>query len=413
MITMTTAFDFLPSSPADSGLRLLQDVTVIDLTTSVAGPYATQLLADMGADVIKIEKRPTGDDSRAWGPPFLRGDSLWYLSVNRNKHSVLLDIDCEEGREVLHGLLAKADVLVVNLGARVQQKLGIDFNELSEKYPRLIHVSITGFGLLGNRGDLPCYDLIAEGYSGVMDMTGEPENGPQKIGTPAADLLAGQDAAMATLAALYARQRTGRGQQIDVSMVRTMTRFMAPRIVPFLGSGEVVSRAGGRDSVIAIYQVFETADQPITLGLGNNAIWERFWKAVADPAFGADPSYISNEARRGRREEIVARIDAILRNRGRDHWLALFAKERIPSGPINRLDEVVQDPHLLEEGLIYAADTDCGRVPQVGLGIAFDGKLAVHRMPPPTLGQHTESVLQTRLGMEPARIDALRAAGII
>lgn len=410
---MTTPFDFLPSSPTDSGLRLLEDVTVIDLTTSVAGPYATQLLADMGADVIKIEKKPDGDDSRAWGPPFLRGDSLWYMSVNRNKQSVMLDINCEEGRTVLHGLLAKADVLVVNLGARVQQKLGIDFAQLAAQFPRLIHVSLTGFGLLGNRADLPCYDLIAEGYSGVMDMTGEPENGPQKVGTPAADLLAGQDAAMAAMAALYERQRTGRGKQIDISMVRSMTRFMAPRIVPLLGSGDVMRRAGGRDSVIAIYQVFDTADQPITLGLGNNAIWGRFWKAVGDPAFGANPLYVSNEARRGRREEIVERIAAILQGKGRDHWLALFAQERIPCGPINRLDEVVRDPCLLEEGLFYTVDTDSGRVPQVGLGIAFDGKLAVHRMPPPTLGQHTQSVLQTRLGMEPARIDALRTAGVI
>lgn len=410
---MTTAFDFLPSSSPDSGLRLLEDVTVIDLTTSVAGPYATQLLADMGAGVIKIEKKLGGDDSRAWGPPFLRGDSLWHMSVNRNKQSVMLDINCEEGRAVLHGLLAKADVLVVNLGTRVQQKLGIDFNQLSEKYPRLIHVSLTGFGLLGNRGDLPCYDLIAEGYSGVMDMTGEPENGPQKIGTPAADLLAGQDAAMAALAALYERQRTGRGKQIDISMVRSMTRFMAPRIVPLLGSGDVMRRSGGRDSVIAIYQVFETADHPITLGLGNDAIWGRFWKAVGDSAFGANPSYVTNAARRGRREEIVERIAAILRGKGRDNWLALFTKERIPSGPINSLDEVVRDPHLLEEGFFYAADTDCGRVPQVGLGIAFDGKLAVHRMPPPTLGQHTQSVLRTRLGMDSARIDALRTAGVI
>lgn len=410
---MTTPFNYLPPLSAGPGLRMLEDVTVIDLTTSVAGPYATQLLADMGADVIKIEKKPDGDDSRAWGPPFLRGDSLWNLSVNRNKQSVTLDVGRDEGRAVLHDLLEKADVLVVNLGSRVQQKLGIDFARLSAKYPRLIHVSLTGFGLLGKRHDLPCYDLIAEGYSGVMDMTGEPENGPQKIGTPAADLLAGQDAAMAALAALYERQRTGRGKQIDISMVRTMTRFMSPRIIPYLGSGEVTRRAGGRDSVIAIYQVFETADQPLTLGLGNNAIWSRFWTAVGDPEFGAQPTYVSNESRRGCRKEIVARIAAILQGKGRDEWLALFARERIPAGPINRLDEVVRDPELLEEGLFYQADTNSGSVPQVGLGIAFDGELAVHRMPPPALGQHTQSVLQTRLGMEPARIDALRTAGII
>ena len=408
-----TRFDFLPVHDSSDGLHMLESITVIDLTTSVAGPYATQLLADLGATVIKVEKQGGGDDARAWGPPFLHGESLWFLSVNRNKQSVTLDIGCERGRAVLDQLITGADVLVVNLGASEQEKLGVDYARLVAMNPALIHASLTGFGLLGTRRDLPCYDLIAEGYSGVMDLTGEPGNPPQKVGTPAADLLAGQDAAMAVLAALVERQRTGHGKQIDISMVRSMTRFMAPRIVPYLGAGEAVTRSGGRDSVIAIYQVFQTADLPLTLGLGNDAIWLRFWKAVGEPAFGNDPRFAGNQQRREHRAEIVERIATIMALRSRKEWLAVLGAQRIPAGPINRVDEVVHDPELLEEGLFYSVQTARGAVPQVGLGIGFDGKTQVQRSPPPALGEHTITVLQDRLRMSAADIAALRSDGII
>jgi crotonobetainyl-CoA:carnitine CoA-transferase CaiB-like acyl-CoA transferase len=406
-------FDFLPPPDSADGLHMLSGITVIDLTTSVAGPYATQLLADMGATVIKVEKPTGGDDARAWGPPFLHGESLWFLSVNRNKQSIALDIGCERGRAVLDRLIAGADVLIVNQVARVQKKLLVDYTRLAALYPTLIHASLTGFGLLGARRDLPCYDLIAEGYSGVMDLTGESDQAPQKVGTPAADLLAGQDAAMAVLAALVERQRTGRGKQIDVAMVRSMTRFMAPRIVPHLGTGDAVTRTGGRDSVIAIYQVFQTADLPLTLGLGNDAIWLRFWDAVGEPSFGKDPRFASNQLRRDHRTDIVAKIAAILAQKGRAHWLEILGVQRIPAGPINRVDEVVRDPELLKEGLFYAAPSARGAIPQVGLGIGFDGKTQVHRSAPPALGEHTVSILKDRLSMSAADITALRQDGII
>ncbi|KAG1321891.1 hypothetical protein G6F63_013602 [Rhizopus arrhizus] len=212
-----------------SGLELLAPLRVLDLTTSIAGPYATQLLADLGATVLKVEKPGTGDDTRAWGPPFLQDVSLWYLSVNRNKHSLTLDVSQPEGREVLDGLLVQSDVLVLNMVPRVQRKLGLDYDSLKAAYPALIHASLTGFGLTGPRSDFPCYDLIAEGYAGIMDLTGELESAPQKVGTPAADLLAGQDLALAVLAAYIARGQHGRGTQIDISMQSSMTRFALGR----------------------------------------------------------------------------------------------------------------------------------------------------------------------------------------
>lgn len=393
-------------------LNLLEGVRILDLTTSIAGPYATLLLADLGASVIKVERRE-GDDARGWGPPFLARQSLWFLSVNRNKRSVTLDFSKPQGRELLHRLVTRQDVVVTNQVGRSQKKLGIDHATLSALNPGLVHVSITGFGVQGARSELPSYDLIAEGYSGVMDLTGEAGAPPQKVGTPAADLLSGMDAAMAVSAALYRRRADGKGCAIDISMVESMTRFMAPRLVPYLGSGEVPRRSGARDSVVAVYQSFDTADEPITLGLGNDAIWRRFWTAVGDPDYGADARYRSNKDRREARTEIVARIQSVLRQRRRDDWLPLFAQHRIPAGPINRLDQVAADPELQARGMLYSVPAFNTRIPQVGLGIRVDESSETFRTPPPGLGEHTDEVLSEELGLGAAEISRLREQQII
>ncbi|MBJ9938526.1 CoA transferase [Burkholderia multivorans] len=407
------ALNTLPLMASGPGLTCLHGVRVLDFTTSVAGPYGTLLLADLGAEVIKIEKRQGGDDSRSWGPPFLDGESLWFLSMNRNKLSMTIDLTRAEGRRIAHDLVRQADVVVVNTTQRVQEKLELDYATLKAVNPMLVHVSVTGFGLHGERADLPCYDLIAEGYSGIMHLTGQADRPPQKIGTPAADLLAGQDIAMAVLAALFERQRTGAGKQIDISMVATSARFMAPRIVPYLGSGESPMRSGGTDSVIAIYQVFETADFPITLGLGNDAIWHRFWAAVGKPEYGRASGFDTNAKRRDARERIVAAIAALLATQSRDHWLPLFAKHRIPAGPINTIDQLVDDVPLRDDGMFFAAQGTVGRVPQVGLGIRFDGGSAVYRSAPPALGQDTERILRDHLSMSAICIAGLIDAEIV
>jgi crotonobetainyl-CoA:carnitine CoA-transferase CaiB-like acyl-CoA transferase len=404
--------DELPSK-ASHGLDLLAGIIVLDLTGSIAGPYAGQLLADLGATVVKIEKPDKGDDCRAWGPPFLGGDSLWHLSVNRNKHSVTLDFSAPEGHALLVKLVERADVMLLNLVAKAQRKLRVDYESLVALRPDIVHVSVTGFGLEGARAELPCYDLIAEGHSGVMDMTGERESPPQKVGTPAADLLAGQDAALAAVAALFRRQRTGIGARIDISLVESMTRFMAPRLMSYLGSGDLLRRSGARDSVIAIYQAFETADEPLTLGLGNDAIWTRFWTAVGEPANAADPAHATNALRREHRSELVAKIAGVLKNKPRDEWLDIFAKARVPAGPINRLDEVGSDTHLRAARFLYHFERDGVRVPQVGLGIRFDGVSESCAKPPPRLGEDNRTVLQGWLGVTDAALERLRADGII
>ena len=404
--------DHLPP-PAAPSIQLLAGVTVIDLTTSIAGPYAAMLLGDMGARVIKIERPGKGDDCRAWGPPWLDRESLWFLSVNRNKESVTLDYTTDAGKKVLHDLLKKSDVVIVNLVERVQKKLGIDYASLTAVKPDLVCVSLTGFGLTGARRDFPCYDLIAEGYSGVMDLTGEADSPPQKVGTPAADLIAGMDAAMATLAALFDRAKTGKGHQVDISMVDSMTRFMSPRIEPYLGSGEVPQRTGAKDSVIAVYQAFDTQDKPLTLGLGNDAIWQRFWQAVGQPEKGADARHASNADRRAARAAIVDDIQQLLRTRPRDEWLRVFMQAKVPAGPVNSIDDLARDPDLIARGLLYTADTGGRRVPQVGFGIGVDGSSATYHLPPPRLGEHTAAVLRDWLGYDAQAVAGLRLQKVI
>ncbi|GAB5467216.1 MAG: CoA transferase [Rhodospirillales bacterium] len=406
-------FDDLPARACDGGLDLLAGVTVLDLTTSIAGPYATMLLGDLGARVIKLERPGQGDDARAWGPPFLDAESLWFLAVNRNKESLTLDQRQAEGRRIFEALLAKADVLVTNQPPAVQRKLDLDYDSLKALKPDLVFTSLTGFGLKGRRAEQACYDLIAEGYSGVMDLTGAPDRPPQKVGAPAADLLAGQDAALATLAALFARQRDGKGRLVDVALVESMTRFMACRILPYLGSGEVPARSGGTDSVIAVYQTFDTADEPITLGLGSDAIWKRFWASVGRPERGLNPAEGSNAKRRAKRADLVAEIQQVLLARGRADWLQAFADARVPAGPINRVDEVAADPDLIERGLFYRLESEAGSLPQVGLGIQFDGAAVGPRLPPPRLGQHKALLLREFLGYDEAKTATLAAAGTI
>lgn len=402
----------LAIEPASSPFQMLSGVRVVDLTTSIAGPYATMLLSDFGAEVVKVE-RPAGDDSRQWGPPFLHGESLWFISVNRNKQSIRLDYGAPEGRKVLSDLIDKADVVVTNQLGSVQRKLGLDAPALRARRPGLIHVSLTGFGLTGPNAALPCYDLIAEGYSGVMDLTGTMDTEPQKVGAPAADMLAGADAAMAVLAALHRRNATGMGCAVDVALTESMIRFMSPRIVTYMGSGEVPRRSGGKDSVIAIYQTFETADLPMTLGIGNDAIWTRLWAAFGRPDMAGDPRFSSNAGRRAHRDEIVALIQEELRTRPRAEWLKVFAAGKVPAGPIYRVDEVVEDPHFHARATFYEMDREGEALPQVGLGIKVNGVAPRGSAPPPRLGEHTEEVMRGLLAYDEARIAELRAAGAI
>jgi len=403
----------LPSPKHNHCFSALQNIKVLDFSTSVAGPYGCQLLADFGAEVVKIEKPITGDDARGWGPPFLDNESLWFLSVNRNKSSVVIDMALDEGKALFNKLICEADVLVTNLLPKVQKKLKIDFESLKTLNPQLIHASLTGFGLEGTRSNFPCYDLIAEGYSGVMDMTGEINQDPQKIGTPAADLLAGMDLALATMAALLQRAKDHQGHAIDIAMVDSMTRFMTPRLISYLGSGELPRRDGAKESVIAIYQVFQTADEPITLGLGNDAIWKRFWSALNEPEYVNDPKYTSNADRRKLRQQLVQAIQERLLKQPKAYWLDLFQSNNIPAGPINRLDQISSDAEMFQRGMFYSLNNKSSEIPQVGLGIQIDGQQSFCSKPPPKLGADTSMILEKWLNLSNLEIENLISKNII
>lgn len=389
---------------------LLSGIWILDLTSSIAGPYGVQLLADLGASVVRIEVPVTGEDARAWGPPFVHGESLWFAAVNRRKRGTTFDITSATGRERLHRMLAHCDVILLNLVGRVRRKLQFDGPGLRAINPRQIHLSPTGFGFGSDGCDLPCYDLIAEGYSVLMDLTAEEHSAPQKVGTSAADMLGG-DAALAVLAWLLHRDRTGQGGDIGVSMVEGMLRFMAPRLLPYLGSDELSRRSGGPDGVVAIFQVFETMDEPITLGLKNDAISTRFWKAVRDADFGICPVFQSNADRRRHRAVIVGRIAAILRAGPRPHWLQAFAEACVPADSVHRLKELTADTEFPMSGFLYQTKDRDGGLPQVGLGIRFDGR--TDGTESPTLGEHSPSILQEWLGCNVTQVDELRARGVV
>ncbi|MBV6634725.1 MAG: CoA transferase [Mameliella sp.] len=354
-----------------------------------------------------------GDDSRYWKPPTLGDTPLWFSSVYRNKKPIELDYPGPRGREVLEGLVRKADVLLTNQLPRVRDKLGIDYDTIKAINPAIIYASITGIGTDNEREKWACYDLIAEGYSGVMDLTGEPDGPPQKVGTPAADLLSGTDAALECMAALIERERTGRRHYIDISLTESMTRYMTPRLYSYLGGGGLPRRSGARDSLIAICQVLDTADDPITLGLANDNVWRRFCEIAGRSEWIEDEAFRRNENRAQQRARLVAEIGTILVTRTAREWLDLFQAGGVPAGPINRLDQLAQDPVLHERGFIYAVDTKDGPLPQVGLGIRMDGAPSGIESLPPGLGEHSADVLCDELGLDEAVIENLKSENII
>jgi crotonobetainyl-CoA:carnitine CoA-transferase CaiB-like acyl-CoA transferase len=350
-------------------------------------------LGDLGAEVIKVERPGGGDDARDWGPPFLDGESAWFLSANRNKRSVCLDIASRPGRELLDRLLDDAHVLVVSLNPRKLERLGLAPDAVRASHPELVYCAISGFGLTGPDADRPGYDLAAQARSGLMSVTGARGGAPQRVSTALSDIVAGTNAALAICAALLRRQRGGGGELIDIALLEADLALMAPRIASFLGGDPEPRPSGGADSVLAVYQPFETADRPIVLAIGNDAMWRRLCEALGLGALAADARYASNAGRREHRTEICAALQGSLREQPAAHWLALLSEVAVPCEPVQRLGEVVGDPQVTARGAIAAHPHPGGgefaavRAPFV-LG-GGDRPSA----PPPRLGAHTREVL--------------------
>jgi crotonobetainyl-CoA:carnitine CoA-transferase CaiB-like acyl-CoA transferase len=399
----------------------LAGITVIDLTRVLAGPYCTQLLGDLGADVIKIERPGTGDDTRKFAPPFVADDqgnetseSAYYMSANRNKRSIAVDITTEAGRDIVKRLALDADVLVENFKTGNLAKYGLGYDDLKDANPKLVYCSITGFGQTGPYANRPGYDFLIQGMSGFMSITGEADREPQKAGVPIADIMAGMFAAVAINGALRYAAATGKGQYIDVGMLDTSVAWLVNQGMNYLHSGRA-ERLGNAHPNIVPYQVFQTADGHIVLAIGNDSQFRTFCEFAGAPELAADPRFATNDARVKNRAEAVAKVQEIIEKHPSQYWLEEFEKLKIGCGPINTLDQVFADPHVVARNM--TVDLPHPLLPGGAKLIASPLRLSEtpveYRHHPPLLGEHTDEVLAEKLGLDTAAVAELRAAGAI
>lgn len=398
----------------------LNNLRVLDLSRILAGPWAGQLLGDYGADIVKIERPGAGDDTRAWGPPWLQGQpdvSAYFLSANRNKRSLAVDFSQAGGQEVILGLAEKADVLIENfrVGTLARYKLGPD--DLCKTNPRLIYCSISAFGQSGTRSGEPGLDAMIQASAGLMSITGAPDDeggSPQKVGVAISDIMAGMYATTAILAALHARRETGKGQHIDVPLYDSQVAWLANQNMNFLIGGEQPGRMGTAHPNIVPYQCFATADEPLMLAVANDRQFRRCCDGMQLPELADDSRFASAAKRINNRNALVERLQSRLIEKNRDAWLEIFREHSVPAGPVKGIQEVLSDDHAVERGLVrHVADGEGTDIPTVSNPVDFSATPVEYRRAPPRLGQHTKEVLQDWLGYSDAEIQRLRQHNIV
>ncbi len=395
-------------------LDVLRGVRVLDLTRMLAGPYGSMILGDLGADVIKVERPATGDDIRQVGPHFVRGESVYFLSVNRNKRSLCLDLAHAEGRAVLSDLAVGCDVVIENFRAGVAERLGCDHATLSARNPRIISCGITAFGRTGPDRDLPAFDLTLQARGGVMGLTGEPGGAPVRCGVPIGDLAGGLYAAIAINAALYARERTGKGQFIDLGLVDCQVSLLSYAASNWMMAGDDMGPQGSGHAHAIPYQAFETADGWITVAVFTDTFWPGFCRALERPEWTRDPRMATDALRRASRAEVLGLIGARLREGASSKWLPALYAEGVPAGPVQRVSEVCRDAQVLSRNMIAEMNHPvAGLVRAAGNPMKMgDWERETHRAAP-RLGEHSEAVLREVAGYDGARIGDLRARGVI
>ena len=405
--------------------RILEGVRVLDLTRVLAGPWCTQNLADLGAEVIKIERPGKGDDTRSWGPPFLKDrkgrdttDAAYYLACNRGKKSVTLDIASEEGRALARSLALSADVLVENFKVGDLARHGLDYATLSGEHPRLVYCSITGFGQDGPYRDRPGYDFMVQGLGGLMSVTGErddlPGGGPQKVGVAVSDLFTGMYATSAILASLLHRAASGRGQHIDMALLDVQVAMLANLSSAYFVSGEAPARMGNAHQNIVPYHVFRAADDFLIVAVGNDSQFVKFCEVIGAPEWPKDARFATNPQRVRHRDLIVGMISERMRSRSAREWLDRLEPSGVPCGPINNLAQVFDDPQVVHRAMrVSAPHSASGDVSLVASPMKFSATPIAYDTPPPTLGQHTEEVLEAVLGLSGEQIEGLRRRGIV
>jgi len=394
--------------------RPLEGITVLDLSRVLSGPYCTKQLADMGARVIKIERPGLGDDTRAWGPPFVNGESAYFLSINRNKESLTLNFKHPEGRRLLDELIARADILVENFRPGTLDELGLGYEALRAKHPRLIYTSISGFGHSGPLRERAGYDAVLQGEAGIMSLTGPPDACGYKVGVAIADLAAGLFAAQGTLLALYARERTGRGQHVDIAMLDSVAALLTYQAGIYFATGAPPERHGNAHPTVAPYETFQAADGEVVLAAGNDELWRRFCRVAGLDDYAGDPRFATNRDRvrnYGALRPIVA--DAFSK-RTRSEWLEVLNDAGIPAGPVRNLQEVLTDEQLLTREMVHVLQhSSAGPVQVLGVPVKLSATPGDVRRAPPALGEHTEEILTEDLGLAASQITEMRAAGVI
>jgi formyl-CoA transferase len=416
----------MTNSPLNTPFKkALGHVRVLDLTRVLAGPWCAQNLADLGADVIKIERPGAGDDTRSWGPPYLRDaqgldttEAAYYLAANRGKRSLTLDIASAEGQAIVRDLVKHCDVVLENYKVGQLKKYGLDYESLRREKPDLIYCSITGFGQDGPYAQRAGYDFIVQGMGGFMSITGErddlPGGGPQKAGIAISDLMTGMYATIAVMAALTHRDRAGEGQYIDMALLDVQVAMLANMDTNYLASGEPPKRWGNAHPNIVPYQTFATSDGHIIVAVGNDGQYQKFVAAGGRSELAADERFATNPMRVRHRDILVPLLAEMVRARTRQQWIDLLEAAGVPCGPINNLDEVFANPQVTARKLrIDLAHPTGGTVKLVGSPMKLSATPPRHDMPPPLLGQHTEEVLRDVLGHSAAQIAALREKGIV
>jgi CoA:oxalate CoA-transferase len=378
--------------------KALSGVKVIDLTRVLAGPFCTMMLADMGAEVVKIERPKTGDDSRAFGP-FLKGESAYFMCLNRNKKSIVLDLKSKEDIEIFKRLIAKADVVVENFRPGTMEKLGIGYEELKKVNPGIIYAACSGFGHSGPYSKKPAYDSIIQAMSGLMSITGQPEGIPTRVGASIADIIAGMYTAFGILAALYFRQVTGVGQKVDVAMFDSVVSVLENAVVRYFVTGEVPTRIGNRHPSIAPFTSYKTKDDYIIIAVGNDRLWEAFCRAVGRPDLLQDERFKTNKDRSMRWALLDEILGEVLKNKTTEEWIQILEEAGVPCGPINTIDKVVKDPQLLARDMIVKTiHSVAGELLVPGISVKLSETPGKVETPAPLLGEHTEEVLRTWLG---------------
>ena len=403
----------------------LSHIRVLDLSRVLAGPWTGQNLADLGAEVIKVERPGKGDDSRAFGPPWLKdkngndtAEAAYFAAANRGKKSITVDISKPEGQRIVRDLVARSDVLLENYKFGDLARYGLGYEQLKAVNPRLIYCSVTGFGQTGPYRERPGYDFMIQGMGGLMSITGErddmPGGGPQRVGVPTVDIMTGMYATIAVCAALAHRAETGIGQHLDLALFDTQVAFLANQAMNYLATGDVPGRIGNAHPNIVPYQTFRTADGDIILACGNDNLFNKFCEVAGCPELVKDPRFATNSKRVENREAITALLAAIFAKRTTKDWCDTLEVAGVPNGPINNLKQVFEEPQVVARGMKIELDHAlAGKVPLIASPMKFSGTQLEFKNPPPVLGQHTEEVLGKLLKLDAAAIAKLRADGIV